>query len=447
MSRGLLDRILDHASEEGWLAPGAIILDPFGGIGSTGILGAYKGYRVVCVELEERFYKLAQQNFAMHSYRLGVLNCPQPVIIQGDSRRLCELLAGAADLIYSSPPYAESMNSEKSGIDWSKTVREDGTPRDMTKEPAHAHRVGAGAEMRYGTTNGQLGAMPPGSVDAVLTSPPYAEAHKPNTSPNDVLNTDRKDLHKWAWNETTQGNTEGNLGAMKPGLPPGEIAAIVSRNNKRNLDRPSDSSTMPLCKPVKIVENNSVLPEDDGNSVPVSALENPARNICSDSEPPTFWEASLDIVSQCYEILRPGGHAIWVLKDFIRKHKRVDFTGDWRRLCESVGFKTLHEHHAMLFKEEATMVFDFVKQGRKERVSFFRRNANNKGAWRNYWATLRSDQRHRWLVKASKKVKGRKFSKIYVKGQELAFKFAGEVHWDWNDDIRIDYEVVLCMQK
>jgi hypothetical protein len=100
-----------------------------------------------------------------------------------------------------------------------------------------------------------------------------------------------------------------------------------------------------------------------------------------------------------------------------------------------------------LLTTATTMVFDCVKQGRKERVSFFRRNANNKGAWRNYWATLRSDQRHRWLVKASKKVKGRKFSKIYVKGQELAFKFAGEVHWDWNDDIRIDYEVVLCMQK
>ena len=54
MSYGLLKRILDHIKEQGWLKEGQVILDPFGGIGSTGILGAYEGYQVVCVELELR---------------------------------------------------------------------------------------------------------------------------------------------------------------------------------------------------------------------------------------------------------------------------------------------------------------------------------------------------------------------------------------------------------
>ena len=59
MSRGLLTRILRHAKEEGWLKAGDTIVDPFGGIGSTGILGAYEGYEVVCVELEQKFVDLS----------------------------------------------------------------------------------------------------------------------------------------------------------------------------------------------------------------------------------------------------------------------------------------------------------------------------------------------------------------------------------------------------
>ena len=46
-----------------------------------------------------------------------------------------------------------------------------------------------------------------------------------------------------------------------------------------------------------------------------------------------------------------GGVAIFVTKSFVRDKKIVDFPGDWQRLCESVGFKTLHIHHAMLVKE------------------------------------------------------------------------------------------------
>ena len=40
MSYGLLLRLLAHAKEQGWLNERDVIVDPFGGIGSTGILGA-----------------------------------------------------------------------------------------------------------------------------------------------------------------------------------------------------------------------------------------------------------------------------------------------------------------------------------------------------------------------------------------------------------------------
>jgi len=86
-------------------------------------------------------------------------------------------------------------------------------------------------------------------------------------------------------------------------------------------------------------------------------------------------------MEQCHQILKPGGVAIWVVKDFVRAKRRVDFCGDWRRLCEAVGFVTLHEHHASLVKEDVKdSLFGHKIVKRKERKSFFRRLAESKGS-------------------------------------------------------------------
>ena len=43
MARGLTARIFVHAMRQGWLKPGDLVVDPFGGIGSTGIEAASRG--------------------------------------------------------------------------------------------------------------------------------------------------------------------------------------------------------------------------------------------------------------------------------------------------------------------------------------------------------------------------------------------------------------------
>ena len=69
-----------------------------------------------------------------------------------------------------------------------------------------------------------------------------------------------------------------------------------------------------------------------------------------------------------------------MVKAFIRKGEIVDFPGDWQRLCESVGFKTLHKHRAMLVKETVhNGLFGDIKE-KTERKSFFRRLAESKGS-------------------------------------------------------------------
>lgn len=109
------------------------------------------------------------------------------------------------------------------------------------------------------------------------------------------------------------------------------------------------------------------------------------------NEPPdTFWAAARTILEQTFQLLKPGGHAIWVTKAYVRDKKLVDFPGDWRRLCESVGFETLHEHHAMLVEEHGTQGGLFGEETAivTAKKSFFRRIAENHGSPEINWETV-----------------------------------------------------------
>jgi len=95
----------------------------------------------------------------------------------------------------------------------------------------------------------------------------------------------------------------------------------------------------------------------------------------------TFWTASKEIISQCYDLLKPTGMSIWVCKDYIKKGKRVPFSDRWLSLCESVGFTLVCRHQAMLVKEHGTQTtIHGDKKITTERKSFFRRLAESKGS-------------------------------------------------------------------
>lgn len=54
MARGQLRRILQWLLDTGAVKPGDTVLDPFGGIGSTGIESAYAGLQAVLCELDRK---------------------------------------------------------------------------------------------------------------------------------------------------------------------------------------------------------------------------------------------------------------------------------------------------------------------------------------------------------------------------------------------------------
>jgi len=141
-SRALLRRIMNHMIAEKWLNKGDLLLDPFGGVGTTGIQAASWGIRFVGVELEEKFYKMALENFDLHRIQWEKFSDPLPRMIHGDSRKLAEVLV-MADAVVSSPPYNEGL-----GHGGSPTVNPN----------TGASKVLIAMEEGYGSSPGQLGA-------------------------------------------------------------------------------------------------------------------------------------------------------------------------------------------------------------------------------------------------------------------------------------------------
>ena len=365
MAYGLLKRILSHAFTQGWLSEGDVIIDPFGGIGSTGILGAYEGYQVVCCELEAKFVKLAEQNFELHKDAWVEFGNPYPVILQGDSRQLCQIVE-KADCIVASPPFCESSGA----------MAKPETYKGFQHVGSVKHK-GNDTKAGYGQTPGQLGSMKPGKVDMVVSSPPYAESmeHSGGIDPSKSKYTGGPNS-QMNRSDTRYGQTKGNLGNLKSGDVDCVISSPPWENSQEGASVAGPSSGM-----WKGYESGFKA-KPGGKIYETSQREyGQEKGQLGQAQGDTFWQAAKTIVEQCHQILKPGGHAIWVVKSFVRKKKIVDFPGDWQKLCESVGFKTVCVHHAMLVKEtKHQTLFGDTEVKRKERKSFFRRLAESKGS-------------------------------------------------------------------
>lgn len=144
------------------------------------------------------------------------------MILQGDSRRLREVLGPvlAECCVGESAVCVSETVNDRNGIDMSRT-RIGSRPGGPT--PKHGQRATA-------LRPGQLGQMREGSIDAVITSPPYAEiatgAGGLNTRPHNTPVSRLGVAPASASQDTDQryGESEGQLARMDLG----DVSAIVS---------------------------------------------------------------------------------------------------------------------------------------------------------------------------------------------------------------------------
>lgn len=401
-ARKLIQRMYRHALEEGWLAPGDVVIDPFGGVALGGLDAGIHGLQWVGCELEPKFYAIASNNIALWERRFGGHGkFVRPVILNGDSRTLRANLATLVEdcnLATSSPPYNLPMSQDHNG----KRGGKRGTNPSET-----------GAFVKYGNTPGQLEGLPMGDLAAALSSPPFVTARQ-DTTPSvkgesaptkhdpegmalaaissppyvdsmesgksgiDWEKAGRKDRtrpsehrHSVMSNNapTAYGQTAGQLGAMREGQFDAAMSSPPYEGSAESGSRHGDAGIVGRDKAAgKRVSNFRYSDDPNSNNVGGKTGED-------------FWSAAKIIVAETFLALRPGGHALWVVKDFVRDKQIVPFCDQWQQLCESVGFVTCCRHRAWLVEEDHHAdMFTGVDVRKTERKSFFRRLAEKKGS-------------------------------------------------------------------
>lgn len=322
-SHSLLVRCIQHAKANLWVKDGDVVVDPFGGVGCGGVMCAFRGLQWVGIELEKKFFDLANENFDLHRRNWEASRKPIPNMIHGNSKDIFKLFK-QANLIVSSPPYADVI---KGG----QTEKE---PISVSKKKI---KIGGylGASQRYegyGLTDGNLSKLVTGDLRLVLSSPPYWETGVATAKGGQQIDPERlltslrlkrKGLRGQGLALTPQGKYTSQYGKTE-----GQLAAFKGE---------------------------------------------------------TFWEAAKVIVSECVKVLKPGGHAIWNCKDFVRNKERINFSEQWQSLCESCGLKTVCVHRALLVKTSHVQTFFGTKVKEKKHVSFFRRLHEKKGAPKIDW--------------------------------------------------------------
>jgi 16S rRNA G966 N2-methylase RsmD len=418
-SKALIERIYDHLSARGYITKGDVVGDPFGGVGTGALVAAYRGMRHVSVELEPKFVKLAQENFERHESRLRAGGFTPPTILQGDSRRFHLLTLEA---IVTSPPYADSINSSKSGIDWTKAKRPE---RWLHGENRHAVQASADHKMKYGQTEGQIGALKSGDISAVISSPPYAGIAagagglntKPPRNPGDQGGRSPSAASQ-------SGNWSKEL--LRYGDEPGQVARLDEGSVDAVVSSPPFLATEGGCKPKmggtideKMMQRHNATaserygdhPDQVGNLKAGSAMDAIATSPpylggghhpdqtgawnkngrgqggaedqagygktegqIGQADKETYWQAMCQIYQSCFLALRTGGVLVLVLKDFVKDKKRMRLCDDTATLLKHCGFVELERIHAMLTsetREGGLFGGDIVTK--KERKSFFRR--------------------------------------------------------------------------
>lgn len=429
VARGLASRIYEHVIDEGWIAEGGHVVDPFGGIAGCGFHAMTHGLNWTGCELEEKFVALGNQNIALWNDPYSRMpKWGTARLLQGDSRKLASVIREAACCV-SSRPYA-AIEIDRNRHDEPAWERQKHFKQGKTQ---NKNCVGS-----YGLSKGQLGAMKEGDLSLAISSPPYSESLKPETPDQTAAKQERiarsKTLYDGRKLEQPSagkaglgggyGITEGNVAAMREGdhadacisSPPFPQPYTSGGGiNQCGLDRTDGRPNDPIgertyqSKGGERSEGNLETMDAEGFQTAISSPPFESSQHCNQSSGvaeqarkgrssggndfagvdnlsnqrgDTFWSASRTILEQLHQVLTPDAHAVFVVKAFVRNKQIVDFPMQWAQLCEAVGFKLIHHHRALLTETYGT------QQGFNgedithtiERKSFFRRLAESKGS-------------------------------------------------------------------
>ena len=373
-SRLLVERIVHHGFDLGLWKRGDTLGDPFGGVGCGGIVATNAGLAWIGVELEPRFVHLAEENFALHREMWERTGRAQPRVLQGDSRNFAELVGGLGGVVCS-PPYNDNQRSDR-------TVE--------ARNQRRAFRQGAGSfrtSESYGRSPGQVGGLPGGSLAGVISSPPFTSDQPCASqtrlgrrigsrekrdgsmqSPGNVQNSRPGGLAGVVTSPPWGTNCEGGIGTHRLKNPADFALGMVARGGNRGSHSASVSARQAQF-------------ERDASR---TYGRSPGQVGGQTGE--TYWQACAQIYASSLRAIRPGGHLVVVVKDYVKRKQRITLCEDTCSLLVHLGFRVTQRIRAMLVEETREgCLFEGERVQRRQRKSFFRRLAESKGSPRIDW--------------------------------------------------------------
>lgn len=322
-------------------------------------------------ELEPRFVELGNKNLAMHAPRWAALESACSVkLLQGDSRRFAEVVGKVAGVV-SSPPYAHNEKSDR-------RVRDhEGNDRDQRRGFRQGQGCFRGSET-YGTTEGQIGDLKSGDLDAVISSPPYAEGLGHGGEYKEVGAGGHKNKRGQV---EGYGNTAGQIGSLKSGSLDG---VVTSPPFEAQMNQGGAGKTQIYRK---WCEQNGRDPNAaNAQTQNASKQWGDSPEQMGNLSGETYWQAMHAVYSSMRDAMKPGGVAAIVIKDYVSKKARVPLCNQTCTLLESLGFEVFERCRCWLVKEtREPSLFGGEHVTTTERKSFFRRLAEKKGSPRIDW--------------------------------------------------------------
>jgi len=247
MNLAMCEWIIDKYSK-----PGQIVMDMFGGTGSTGVMAIRKGRHAVICELEEPYIKdMIEPNIDEASMLTSLESeIGEARIIKCDSRELSEHVPEAVDSIITSPPYSgmeikTKQDPEVMKLKFQKALAAKGK---ISKSAIGTEHAKMGRSMTSGsdyTDPDNIGLLDHGSVDAVITSPPYSDTSiirydsaghtkffQDQIDTKGYIEHDGKRYTEEEWRALNHGRIDGR---STPGVDYGERGYSVGEDNLGNL--------------------------------------------------------------------------------------------------------------------------------------------------------------------------------------------------------------------
>lgn len=251
---------------------------------------------------------------------------------------------GQVNTVISSPPYANSANGHNHDELFERLTKDESSGRYNRKSHPHT------AE-QYSDNPENIGNLPPGKIDSVVTSVPYADSmSRAGRGGPDKHPEKRVNQHPNAWLPEAEYSADpSNIG----NLPNGKVDSIVTSPpyeqseafqdtdfvTKVGYDQTEVYRTAKLKGEAHLIAGHARSGEAEQaymERVKNGRIENP--DSIGKLKKETYLQAMFQVYSEIWKVLKPGGLAVIVIKPFQRARVVTDLPWQTFQLLQKIGF-------------------------------------------------------------------------------------------------------------